>query len=264
MDVPTLKRVRLVCTVWADVGATFLGKKAHLTFSTWPEDTGLTSFHHKLANNIQLRFNMTCFCYHICTCSPSLTKLPSNFAIILPKISEKLETLEFFGVRAFEPAQEIWSTYYFPNLTRISILADGDDLDEKQPPRPEMAEFRLLPSLKVFFLEVSPVCRKPSSRAVMSTICQNLVNSAPNLEEFHLNTNFYLDLTACKNFKKLTMKHFDWGSDQFEISEMTEMLESCRTTLESLTLDYIGWDDVPYAIIEVKSLQFFIIFFTQV
>lgn len=256
MDTPTLKSVRLVCPVWADVGARFLGKQGRLTFST-PHNRiinkELTPFNHDLAKNIKLLFYTTraCYCNAVCTCSPYL---PPNFVTILPEISNKLETLKFFCVRAFEPAHEIWSAYHFPNLTHISITANGEDIDNKGRPRLEMTEFQLLPNLKVFSVTITPSCEKVSSKIWMSTFCQKLLNSAPNLEEVDLNTSFYRKFTECRKLRNLSLKLDSWGNFQFEISQMTKMLDSCRNSVESLTLDYLGWYNGP---IEVKSLHFY-------
>ncbi|XP_035708178.1 uncharacterized protein LOC110850285 isoform X2 [Folsomia candida] len=225
LDTPTLKSVRLVCTLWAEVGATILGKQGRLPFSTPPTCEELTSFNPKLARNIELLFRkiIKCHCIDDCSCPPNLTNLPSNFVIILPQISDKLETLELLGVKTFEPLQEIWSTYHFARLTHISIIANGVYLDKMTPPA-----------------QVSPSCREPSSKDFMSTICHNLVNSAPNLEEIDLKANFYWDLTACGKLKTFQVKHYSWGGVQSEIYEMTKMLESCGHSLETLTLDYLG------------------------
>lgn len=254
MDTTTLKACRLVCTLWADVGATYLGRQGRLAFSAPPNRTKseeLTSFNHDLVKNVELLFytKTACCCPDICTC---LTKLPSNFVIILPEIFDKLETLEFFYAKAFQPFQEIWSTNDFPHLTQISIIADGEDLDKNAPPSREMGQFRLLPNLKVFSLKMSPCC--DSSQPLMSSICQNLVNSAPNLDDLDVVASFHLDLSACKKLKTVRYKfHFERYT-RFYIEEFAKMLESCRNSLESLTLGYFGWGWDQKE--KVKSLQY--------
>ncbi|XP_035713638.1 uncharacterized protein LOC118438051 isoform X2 [Folsomia candida] len=248
LDTPTLKSVRLVCTLWADVGTTFLGKQALLTYSIPPNPRNckeLTSFNPELARNIALQFYKdTKCCYNYpCTCPPNVTNLPPNFVLILPEISDKLETLKFSNLQAFELVQEIWCIFNFSNLTHLWITVNGKEHGRKVPPPPpqvETAEFRPLPNLKAFFLEISPICREYWSKGVM-TFCQNLVNSAPHLEEVDLTANFYLDMKACGKLKNLRFNYDARSGLQFKTGEMTKMLESCRDSLESLTLDHTSW-----------------------
>ncbi|OXA48533.1 Oligoribonuclease [Folsomia candida] len=246
LDTKTLKSARLVCTLWADVGAAPLGKQGRHVFRTRSDlesNKAMASLNPELLKNVKILFEgyKTCNCvYIICWCTPTL---PLDFVWILPQISDKLETLEVFYVTAFEPIRELWSSYNFPHLARIRILADREYLDEAEPMLKEMAEFRPLPNLKVFSLRMFSGCRNPSSRAQMSTICQNLINSSPNLEEFELHSTFYVDLTACGKLKKFTFNYDPTGSFEFEISETTKMLESGRTSLESLILNYTMEND---------------------
>ncbi|XP_035714107.1 uncharacterized protein LOC118438278 [Folsomia candida] len=247
LDTLTLKSIRLVCTVWTDVGTTILGKQGRLRFSTPRTNPAeLTSFNHDLAKNMHIYFdtNLSCGLDDSCTCPETLTNLPTKFVMILPEISDKLETLDFYRVDTLEPLQKLWSTYHFPHLTRISIIAMGPHLDKRAPP-PEMTQFRLLPNLKVFHLNISPGCEKNVAKSLMSTFCQNLVNAAPNLEDFDLDATTFCDLTGCRKLKKLRVIYYSTGRFQFKLSEMMKMIESCRISLESLILDLIGNDINP-------------------
>ncbi|XP_035712385.1 uncharacterized protein LOC110855760 isoform X1 [Folsomia candida] len=245
LDVPTLKSVRLVCTLWADVGATYLGKKGRFTLSAESDLTSfLPSLDTDLAKNVHLLFRR-CVCYDICKCPPDLTNLLSNFVLLLPQISDQLETLRFFHVNAFEPLQEIWSSYDFRNLTQILIKVNGLCLDKRAPPPPTMAKFRALPNLKVFHVEMWPEVRNSLLMTVVTTIFQNLVNSAPNLEDFYLDAMFYLDLTPCGKLKTFRHNYFSMAGFQLQIPEMTKMLASCRNSVENLTLENAGWSDDP-------------------
>ncbi|XP_035713847.1 uncharacterized protein LOC118438141 [Folsomia candida] len=235
LDITTLKVVRHVCKVWDAVGATYLGRLGHINFSEPPncgKHEELAPFDHKLAKNITLEFYG----------DQSSPKLPTNFFKILPHIDNKLESLEFHGIKAFKPLQEIWSNYAFPRLTNISIVANGPQLD-KEPPPLEIARFGRLPTLKMCSVKISPYCRNPLAKGLMTTICQNLANSAPDLEEVYLDENIYLSLTACEKLKILSASS---SRDlQYEVSEMEDMLESCQNSLQSFTLGKFTWNEDP-------------------
>ncbi|XP_035707648.1 uncharacterized protein LOC118435552 [Folsomia candida] len=252
LDLDTLKSVRLVCTVWDDVGAKFLGKNGRLTFSRLPipwytRCKELTSFNHNLAKNVTL--HMKCYCLRDCVCSRTEVQfnriLPSNFAILLPQIFDKLSTLKVNVENRFNPhLHEMWSNYQFPNLTRISIsvtLANELDLEEHVDVMLQM-KFQPLKHLKVLSLKIFPNFDDHFSGVVCSPLCQKLLNVAPNLEKFDITMNFFPGLTPCRKLKELRLDYcecHDLPNVHVDIPEMARMLENCRDSLEKLTLDYL-------------------------
>lgn len=186
LEIAPLKLARGVCQDWAKMGANFLGKLVRITFSQPPNRANreeLASFDLHLARNVKIEFlrDPSCSCIDACSCS---TNMPKNFENILPHIHDKLETLEFSGVKASKPLQDIWTTYDFPRLTKISIIANINPGDRQAPPPQEIAQFRPLPSLKSFCLEMSPSNINSQSKAWMAAICDNLVKSASNLKKW--------------------------------------------------------------------------------
>lgn len=164
LDVKTLKSARLVCTVWGDVGTTFLGRQGRLTFFSSPKYflnyrsytnlNELTSFNHNLAKNVTMI--MKCDCPVICQCPLNQVELcchlPPKFVILLPQIFDKLETLTLYVDRTYQPGwHELWRTHQFPNLTQISIMVPNIDPYHtlEDVAQLDVPQFLSLPSLKV-------------------------------------------------------------------------------------------------------------------
>lgn len=254
LDPISLRSVRLVCRLWADVGASFLGKQGHLIFLsssdyyctspyfTMPRE--LASFNPKLAKNVTLYINYNCNIN--CKCAPNTTNLPSTFATVLPSICEKLETLRFLSGRAFEPRlHEMWTTYDFPNLTHITIIATNKEFNQHDGDMafPNIQQFRPLGNLKVLCLTNFLLGERNPSESDWSSACQGLLNAAPNLEEFTLNSVFYPDLSPCPKLKEFNFQYKecrDYVTKEIiklDISEMNRMMERCPNSLEKLTLN---------------------------
>ncbi|OXA54926.1 hypothetical protein Fcan01_11861 [Folsomia candida] len=231
--------------------ATLLGKQGVLKFSTPAGCFELTTVNPKLAKNVFLKIK--CYCSDICFCSKaerqSIRNLPPNFTTCLPEISGTMHTLEISVKIALIPRlDDLWTTNNFQNLNQISIMVTNLKIykgtDDVTPPGMGMLKFQLLPKLNLFSFKALD----GSKRAISGwkSICQGLLNAAPNLEQFYLYENFCLDLTPCKKLKEFSHQYeescdpFTFDFVELDIPEFTGMLEDCRNSLEKLTLNYVA------------------------
>lgn len=244
-----LKSARLVCSVWAELGAKFLDEQGSISFSTDPDIASkeLLSFNKNLAKNVALTICRD----HSSTCICSLQEvqsyhyLPPNSMQCLPEIYSVMDTLQVTLQVLHPHLDQMWNTYDFPNLTHISIIANILVLkNEKDIVRPEeeveIREFRPLPNLKLLRLKINPAWEQFSSN--YAPIFQRQLNASPNLEELNMEANFYPDLTPCKYLKKLTYE-YEMYHDPFSIvtpdmNEFTRMLNNCRDSLENLCVRF--------------------------
>lgn len=170
--------VRLVCTVWADLSATFLGRSSCLNVSKIPKD--MTSFNPRLANSISLVMESD---YQIPDALPRFlnraTTSDNDSPVVMPAISEFLTKLNVhIHIQNIPKRGEIWSTFKFRN--RLSILVDkwGND---------EIPQFRPLPNLKVVTFTIYNLNASVDEMEVDgATFFQRMLNSAPNLEEIKI------------------------------------------------------------------------------
>ncbi|XP_021966086.2 uncharacterized protein LOC110861290 isoform X2 [Folsomia candida] len=225
LDFTTLKNsVRPVCTVWADLSASHLGRLGRLRLSHIPKR--MNSFHPKLANCISLR------CFEGPCCSK-----PGNYACTLdndpvtvnPEISKFLTKLVIKIEEIVLPKLgEGWNTFKFRNRLGILVEKWGDD---------EAPQFRSYPNLKTLVCIIRSPWRKGCHVGVgASTIVQGLLNSAPNLAEVKTRINFYPDFTLCKKLKILKYE-FDRMRIYPDPPAVSKMLNTCSNSLVRLTLD---------------------------
>ncbi|XP_035713615.1 uncharacterized protein LOC110857199 isoform X2 [Folsomia candida] len=247
LDAPTLKAsVRPVCTLWADLGAPFLGKKTTLTFSELmtcdmetPKAFGLATFHPKLAKNVKLVSSK-------CPCE-SPERLPRKFTAARPKIARYLEELEVKIYSSFLPGlHKLWrsKSHLFENLTKISITVLLSS-DENQGTI-LTASYPTMANVRVILIKMTNQYETEQDEMAAS-ICQKLLNSTPNLTEMEVEASFYLDFAPSKKLSKLTyafVQFFDWDTEEppgvMEIGKMAKMLESCRESLTELSLSHVG------------------------
>ncbi|XP_035715594.1 uncharacterized protein LOC118438882 [Folsomia candida] len=250
LDFLTLKNsVRSVCTVWADVGATLIGRRGRIVFS---DLGGMTSFNPNLARNIYLNLTSACCCcVRNCKCQ---SKNPACFSVIvMPEVSKILARLEIYTDNVYGPRlNETWTGYNFRN--RLSILVEkwGDD-DLMGAPR-----FLPLPNLRSLSFQGRDSLPNKENSAGEVTIFQGILNSTPNLEEVAITANFYPDFAPCTKLKILKYKSIcgqtsGKSADKFPLSEM---LAKCPNSLEKFTLGV--WEEpvgqcVPVANSEILS-----------
>ncbi|XP_035713992.1 uncharacterized protein LOC118438216 [Folsomia candida] len=248
MDAPTLKTsVRPVCTLWADLGAPFLGKKTthpqmfseSITCdSEIPETIGLTVFHPKLAKNVKL-VSSTCPCD-----SPEL--LPRNFTAVRPRIARHVEELEVRIDSSFLPGlHKMWTSrqHLFNNLTKISItvlLFSDDNADSILT-----GSYPMMANVKMISIRMANQYRLDQDK-LGAIISQKLFNATPNLQEVEVEAGFYLDFAPCKKLDKFTyafVKFLDWRTHEpskvVEMDKIVKMLESCRESLTELSLSQV-------------------------
>ncbi|OXA45448.1 uncharacterized protein LOC118437937 [Folsomia candida] len=250
MDAPTLKTsVRPVCTLWADLGAPFLGRKTTQLFSERikcdtevPETIGLATFHPKLAKNVKL-VSCTCPCD-----SPEV--LPRNFVAARPEIARHLEELEVKIDSSFLPGlHKMWRSkaHLFENLSKISITAvlyTDENADSILT-----GSYPTIENVKMISIRMADQDRDGQDK-LAAAISQQLVYSTPNLQEVEVEAGFYLDFSPCKKlvkFKYTFIKFLDWETEErsevVEIDKVVKMLESCRESLTELSLSQVLLED---------------------
>ncbi|OXA54844.1 hypothetical protein Fcan01_10222 [Folsomia candida] len=281
MDAPTLKSARSVCTLWADLGAAFLGEQVTVTFrtehccrkKTSKSSKELASLHPKLARSILLiMFPSPC----------GWVSLPKNLTTNLPQISNHIVILDVMMISKFIPTlEQMWRTHHFPNLglltlTVILIKVDHRDTSEDEDDNsghfivdednhghfahsidqddeesddaveivvvaPKIPQFLTLPNLRSLKIVVREQNENGQDDGI-SSICQRLLNSAPNILHVDIDASFYPDFTPCEKLKVLSytfVQYFDdWAeADEFvDTSELAGMLDTCRNSLSGLSL----------------------------
>ncbi|XP_021959798.1 uncharacterized protein LOC110855696 isoform X1 [Folsomia candida] len=248
LDAPTLKKsVRPVCTLWADLGAPFLGGKTTVTFSedaqcgmSTSEIIGLAKFHPKLAKKVKLAAST-------CPCDWS-EDLPENFVKTLPKFARHVEEFEVKINSSFLPGlHKVWQArrYRFQNLTKISIIIcasyDENEFTIVTETYPKMENVK-----EISFTMADQYL--PDQDDMAASICQKLLNAAPNVAEVELKASFYLDFSSSKKLAKFSytfVKFLDVETDEpvsfMDMDRVTEMLATCcGESLAELKLSHVA------------------------
>lgn len=217
---------------------------------------------------------MDCICptaTDICHCPftglESNTSLASKFGTLWsPTRHKRLTTLNFTIRKTFNPClHEILKTYHFPSLKSVTIIADTVNLDEDDDLAPvvqDMGPFQPLEGLKLLNFWIDPSHDVRFLGAYLSSLCQGLVNVAPNLEKLDLVANFYPDLTPCEKLDEVEFAFVEFKDFctkdviRLDAAEVKRMLESCDS-LQQLTLNYHPCDKSVVVPIKVKYFVFF-------
>ncbi|XP_035707880.1 uncharacterized protein LOC118435643 [Folsomia candida] len=270
MDVPTLESARSVCTLWADLGAAFLGEQVSVTFTTQnccrknnsKSSKELGSLHPKLARSVLL----------IMVPSPcGWLSLPKNLTTNLPHISDHIVEFDVTLSSRFEPTLErMWMMHHFPNLGLLTLTfvminidtsdnsEDQDDSKENYPPKiPQFLTLPNLESLKIVVKDQNEIGQDDG----ISSICQGLLNSASNVVNVTIYVSFYPDFTPCTKLEMLayTYVHFrdKWTHEEVYVDFpiLTWMLDTCLDYVTRLTLSCRhDWNDLHEQIFMLPSM----------
>ncbi|OXA55095.1 hypothetical protein Fcan01_10299 [Folsomia candida] len=250
LDAPSLKSARSVCTLWAELSTSFLGKWTSVTFTTEnccreeisKSSKELGSLHPKLAKSVVLVLAQP-------PCG--WISLPKNLTTNLPHISDHIVEFDVTLSSRFEPTLErMWMMHHFPNLGLLTLTFvminidtsdnsenEDDNYNENHPPH-KIPQFLNLPNLKSLKIVVKDKSEIDQDDGI-SSICQGLLNSAACVENVTIDASFYPDFTPCTKLDMLayTFIHFeDFGQVYVDIPILTWMLGTCRNYLTRLTL----------------------------
>lgn len=225
LDADTLlKSVRLVCSVWADIGAPFLGRKCGVVCKTWLP-CRLYHFNPQLARKTRIFTGCSC-----ATRADECTCLVPYFVFFLPKICHLVETLQLkVAISTTRHWPEMWmGLYTFPNMTHLEIEANcrNDAFTEREVPN-----FAILPKLKTLYF------KGDRCRGNVGPIFQRLINSAPNLERLKYKGNFYPHLELCRKLNAFEYEYDNkYSPGKLDFVKVLRTLKGCRDSVEQVTL----------------------------
>ncbi|XP_035712261.1 uncharacterized protein LOC118437398 [Folsomia candida] len=239
LDVPDLKTCRPVCQDWADVGATFLGKRTIFRLNeiftyTEPNFDEMPPINDKLMRRVLLSDN----CH---SSIPSLDKKAEVFTKTfsqLTKVSRLIQEINFV-TRQTELVPiylEGFRALRCTKIEKISIHCDQTKLNtipaeafQKLPPQPGLTSLKCI---------IHSSCRRSPRSPDIQPLLQIWIDSAPNLTTLDAMAFLYPNLEGCKNLKVLKfrlMTHFgDLGS--LYLRNVTKMLGQVKDSLIELEL----------------------------
>lgn len=213
-DATSLKSVRLVCSVWAEVGVKPLGRKVGVFFNSVDfcaicrhdkePSKDINYFNPQLAKKVNIIIG--------CHCSSCFLfqedSLPGKLVTILPQIGDHVETLDLFVKDANRlNLNDVWIHYIFPNLNQkwidpipkcCIVTHSGDVMVEIKAPKLKTFHFS---GCDGYGLNLHGTCEQ------VKAIVQDVLYTAKNLEEFHSESCFkQLDLSFCPKIKISNIK----------------------------------------------------------
>ncbi|XP_035712199.1 uncharacterized protein LOC118437355 [Folsomia candida] len=204
------------------------------------EIIGLAKFHPKLAKKVKLAAST-------CPCDWS-EDLPENFVKTLPKFARHVEEFEVKINSSFLPGlHKVWQArrYRFQNLTKISIIIcasyDENEFTIVTETYPKMENVK-----EISFTMADQYL--PDQDDMAASICQKLLNAAPNVAEVEVKASFYLDFSPSKKLAKFSytfVKFLDVETDEpvsfMDMDRVTEMLATCcGESLAELKLSHVA------------------------
>lgn len=149
----------------------------------------------------------------------------------------------------------MWESHRFTNLARISITVLSS-YDENGRWILAGSSYPTMGNVTMISVIMGDQYN-PNTDGMAASICQKLLNAAPNLVEVEVKANFYLDFAPCKKLTRLTYKFVQFvdfathePTEVMDLGKIAEMLTPCRDSLAELSLYYVGPDgghddDVP-------------------
>ncbi|XP_035713975.1 uncharacterized protein LOC110857749 isoform X2 [Folsomia candida] len=190
-DATSLKSVRLVCSVWAEVGVKPLGRKVGVFFNSVDfcaicrhdkePSKDINYFNPQLAKKVNIIIG--------CHCSSCFLfqedSLPGKLVTILPQIGDHVETLDLFK--------------WIDPIPKCCIVThSGDVMVEIKAPKLKTFHFS---GCDGYGLNLHGTCEQ------VKAIVQDVLYTAKNLEEFHSESCFkQLDLSFCPKIKISNIK----------------------------------------------------------
>ncbi|XP_035713825.1 uncharacterized protein LOC118438135 [Folsomia candida] len=237
LDVPDLKTSRLVCQDWADVGATFLGKRTLLGFNKLFSEPNFGEVSH-VNDKLMRRVHMWVDCYKPITSLEKNAEFFKKAFSELTKVSQLIREIHFVSMRNelvpvwLEGFRALGSTK-IQNITilcyQITLYTIPAEALQKLPPQPGLTSVKCI--IHSSFRETP---RSPDIQALL----QIWIDSAPNLTTLDAMAFFYPNLEGCKNLKVLKFRliphHVNFGNAY--LSHVTKMLGQVKDSLIELEL----------------------------